>query len=330
MKSPEIDILLSTYNGAPYLMQQLDSLFKQTCQDWNVLVRDDGSTDGTLNLLKDVSRQDSRILLIEENDSHLGACQGFAYLMRKSTSKYCMFCDQDDIWLPEKIQTMLSEMHRIESIYGNMPILVVSDLIVVDEKMNIIAPSFWKFQRVSPIKGNNFPSMVIQNKYPGCSMLFNRRLRELMQYIPEQAVMHDWWVAIGASAFGRIAVVQKPLTYYRQHRHNTIGLPPTGSISGILKSIYRIITFNPIALEKLRSIQDSPEILACRAFQLQYAEKLTKGQVAVLQSLGDHSLVGIFKYGIFRETWQSNLNLLVLLLLLKLMRKSHSTQHRPT
>jgi len=315
----QVDILLSTYNGALYLKDQLNSLIHQSYPSWKIITRDDGSTDGTHTILREYTQRDSRLILIDDGQRHLGACQSFAYLMQLSTAPYCMFCDQDDVWFPSKIQDMLSRMHAAEKSAGaRTPLLIVSDLSVTDDRQNLIAPSFWQCQRLDPSSGSRFSSLIIQNKFPGCSMMLNRPLKELCQSIPEQAIMHDWWVAMAAAAFGKIIIMPEPSMFYRQHQSNTIGLAKTGIVKTLGRSIYRIITRNPEALSNLYNLEDLNEIKACRAFRLQYADMLTKSQIAMLDSLINHSLFGILRYRIFRQPRSANINLFLVLLLLKL------------
>jgi glycosyltransferase involved in cell wall biosynthesis len=314
----DVQILLATYNGARYLRQQLNSICDQTYQTWRLLVRDDGSTDGTLSILQDYAQRDSRITFVQDHETHLGACQSFAYLMQQSTAPYCMFCDQDDVWSPSKIHDMLSKMHLMErhvSVYT--PLLIVSDLSVIDDKQAMIAPSFWKCQGLNPRTGSRFASLIIQNKFPGCSMLLNRSLIDLSQDIPEDAIMHDWWVAMTAAAFGRIIIMPEPYIYYRQHQSNTIGLAQTSTFKSLIRSIFKIITRDPIALSNLNALKDLNEIKACRAFQTKFAPRLSKHQTAILDSVINYSLLGVIRYRIFRQPLLSNINLFLVLILLK-------------
>src|SRR5438034_9899284 len=109
MSSPRINVLLSTYNGERYLGEQLQSLWKQTCQDFTVLVRDDGSTDGTVSLLRKAAvERPGRIQFITDGESRLGPRDSFAKLMAAASAPYYAFCDQDDHWLPDKLALQLA------------------------------------------------------------------------------------------------------------------------------------------------------------------------------------------------------------------------------
>jgi len=151
---PKIVILMSTYNGARFLKDQIESLFLQTYTNWLLLVRDDGSTDNTVNILDNYCKMDERIVLNKNKTGNLGPKNSFSYLVgqaRKYTDiNYFMFCDQDDVWLPSKIELTLKHMLTAETQYSSTkPILLHTDLIVTDEKLAIIYPSFLKLHNLT-------------------------------------------------------------------------------------------------------------------------------------------------------------------------------------
>jgi glycosyltransferase involved in cell wall biosynthesis len=218
-----IDILLSTYNGDPYLKELMDSVLNQTFKDWRLIVRDDGSSDGTYEILLNYCKQfPDKITLVNNKETHLGACQSFAQLLEYSTAKYIMFCDQDDVWLPTKIAVTLNRMCELESLHEGLPILIHTDLKVVDKDLTIISESFWKFQHINPdLKKIN--NLLIMNNVTGCTMMINRELKMLSRSIPEGSVMHDWWIALVASVFGLTAYINSATILYRQHGKNDTG-----------------------------------------------------------------------------------------------------------
>jgi glycosyltransferase involved in cell wall biosynthesis len=225
--SPDtIDILLATYNGEAYLTQQLESLFRQSYQNWRLLVRDDGSRDKTLSLLRsEAERHPGRIHIIEDTKGSLGATQNFGELLLYSTANYTMFCDQDDVWLPNKIELSLERMLQLEQRHGNThPVLVYTDLQLVDETLSTIAPSFWSYSKADPRQRQTWNRLLIDNIAAGCTMLFNRALREIATPIAKEATVHDWWFALIASLVGVIEPLHEPTILYRQHQSNTIGI----------------------------------------------------------------------------------------------------------
>ena len=218
------DILLATYNGQEYLKEQIDSILAQSNQDWQLLIRDDASDDDTLNIIKDyVARYSDNIKLIEDSGCHLGASLNFQRLLENSIAEYIMFSDQDDVWLPPKIEATLNLMKATEKAYPNKPILVHTDLRVVDSQLKTIAKSTWRYQRSFPETGNDLSKVILQNVATGCTIMINRKAKTISLPIPKEAVMHDWWIAINVAKHGKIVYIPDQLVLYRQHHNNVVG-----------------------------------------------------------------------------------------------------------
>jgi len=219
-----IDILLSTYNGAPYLAQQLDSILAQTVSDWRLLVRDDGSTDGTRAILADYAgRYPERIRLMEA-DGNVGCVRSFERLLVASDAEYICFADQDDIWLEDKLAHLMAMMKEAEASVQDVPIVVCSDLQVVTEDLVLIDPSFWHYVRLRPDLLQTPNSLAVCNYVTGCAMLFNRAAREASLPFPPQAYMHDAVVALSTLAKGGvIRICEHRDVLYRQHHDNVLG-----------------------------------------------------------------------------------------------------------
>lgn len=244
-----IAVLLSTYNGAKFLREQIDSLLAQTHSNFLLVVRDDGSSDGSYALLTEYAEQQpERLHLLPEDDDNYGASGGFAFLVNyvlenKAAlgleSAYMMFCDQDDTWYPNKIETQLDAMLAAEESAGEgVPVLIHSDLEVVSEQNTAIAKSLIRYQGLE-IERNRFPNLVISNLVTGCTALINESLAEKALPIPTNAIMHDWWMALVATAFGRLVFLDTPLVHYRQHGNNTIGAKEFTKVSVTNVSLWR-------------------------------------------------------------------------------------------
>lgn len=218
-----IDIILSTYNGTRYLTGQLESLFKQTYQDWHLIIRDDGSTDDTVEMVKRYAAQfPDRIIYIDDHEN-LGACQSFAKLLSETKALYVMFCDQDDVWLPNKIEITLNKMLAMELECGKTtPILVHTDLQVVDSNLKVFDASYWNYRKIDPSR-DRLNYLLSQNVVTGCAMMINAALRDKVNHVPPVAIMHDWWLALIAAVFGKIFYISEATIYYRQHGKNTLG-----------------------------------------------------------------------------------------------------------
>jgi glycosyltransferase involved in cell wall biosynthesis len=223
--APPVEIVLSTYNGGEFLEAQLESIFRQGYRELRVLVRDDGSSDGTASILQRYAAVErSRFHIVSDDAGNLGPCGSFSRLLGHCRADYVLLCDQDDVWLPERIEKLLSAMRRAEDECGHpTPILVHSDLTVVDRRLATIHPSFWAYRGLDPLRGATLRRLLVQNVVTGCATLVNRALLDVAIPIPPQAVIHDWWLALVAAAVGRLEVLREPTILYRQHGRNAIG-----------------------------------------------------------------------------------------------------------
>ncbi|OGO27463.1 MAG: hypothetical protein A2W33_02065 [Chloroflexi bacterium RBG_16_52_11] len=218
-----VEVLLATYNGGRYLNDQLDSILAQSYPAWRLTVRDDCSTDNTVQIIKDyIGKFPGKIRFIDEGSKRLGALGNFSRLLDASEAEYVMFSDQDDRWLPDKIGLTLRAMLECEARFTGAPILVHTDLYVTDRDLNVISKSFWNYNRLDPVeKGLN--SLLTFNNVTGCTVMINSALRRLATPMPQEALVHDMWLALVASAFGHIEHVKVPTVLYRQHGENVIG-----------------------------------------------------------------------------------------------------------
>ena len=214
-------VICSTFNGQKYLKEQIDSLFHQSYKDFKLLFRDDGSVDGTKEILSSCNIE---LLFSSEN---LGVKKSFETLLKyaseNSDAKYFVFCDQDDVWNHDKIERTLEKMHELENLYGdNIPLLVHSDLEVVNEKLETLSSSMWKSEHINP-RANTLNKLLMQNTITGCTMMINRTLAMKSLSISSKAIMHDWWIGLIATTFGKIGFVEESTIKYRQHGKNDTG-----------------------------------------------------------------------------------------------------------
>lgn len=234
---------MATYNGQEYLKKQIDSILAQSNRDWQLLIRDDGSCDNTISIIEDyMARFPDRIKLITDKQCHLGASLNFGRLLEYADTEYIMFSDQDDIWLPNKIELTLNVMKATEQLYPDKPVLVHTDLRVIDPHSNTIADSMWSYQKLFPEIGNNLNKITAQNVVTGCAMMINKKAKAVSIPIPREAIMHDWWIAIKVAKHGKIAYVSTPSILYRQHPGNEIGAKEVQKINSLhfLKKLCRL------------------------------------------------------------------------------------------
>ncbi|GAB6615910.1 glycosyltransferase family 2 protein [Bacillus cereus] len=222
--NPRIDILLATYNGERFIQEQLDSLLAQSYENWKIIIRDDGSSDNTLGIVGEfIKKHGDRIELIDDGDKGLGPSGNFARLLENSTAQYIMFCDQDDVWKEDKIKLTFEKMKEIENNgYKDKPILVHTDLEVVNKELETVADSMFQYQNLNS-NFVNLNNLLTQNNVTGCTTMINESLKEKALPISKNAMMHDWWLALVASAFGKIGFVSNSTIKYRQHGGNDTG-----------------------------------------------------------------------------------------------------------
>lgn len=243
MDAEPIEILLATYNGAQFLAPQLDSIERQTIRSWRLMVRDDGSTDSTGGILADFRRRHpDRVRLVEDTAGRLGALGNYGRLLELSAAEYVCFCDQDDVWMPDRIERLLGCAEARVGKPG--PLLVHSDLEVVDRDLQTVAGSLWRYQYIRPERCR-WQQLLVQNVVTGCASLLNRDLRDAVLPVSRDAVMHDWWIALVAASVGEIRWVKTPTVRYRQHGANDTGAKPWGMRHWVAKSdeLFRPLTF---------------------------------------------------------------------------------------
>lgn len=237
MKEPSVDILLGAYNGEKYIQAQIESVLNQSHKNLRLIIRDDCSQDSTLEIIKKWKESHPEKIVIIPSEDRQGAKGNFSALMRHAQSPYVMFCDQDDVWMEGKVSKSMALMQRMEEQYGTVqPCLVHTDLKVVDQDLRPVSDSFWQYARLFPRQGGGFTRILMQNVVTGCTALMNRSLFDLMQKIPPEALMHDWWAALVASAFGRIGALPEPTVLYRQHAKNVLGAQKFGTAAHIKKA----------------------------------------------------------------------------------------------
>jgi glycosyltransferase involved in cell wall biosynthesis len=220
----ELTILLSVYNGAGWLPKQVDSILAQDYPSWKLIIRDDGSSDDSIAVIRNyAARYPEKIILHEDMAGNLGVKKSFSVLLAIADSPYIAFCDQDDIWYPFKLKRLVQELKSCEAARPpGSPLLVFSDLELIDGKDQTIDPSFIRYAGLSASFVRS-TALLAKNVAPGCSMVFNKALARLAGEIPEEAVMHDYWLMLFAWACGEIRFLPEPLVRYRQHGANTLG-----------------------------------------------------------------------------------------------------------
>lgn len=198
-----ITVCIPTFNGALYIEDQLESILTSPFIT-EVIVSDDGSVDNTIEIVK--SFNDPRIKVVE--GPHQGLVRNYESLLELASGEYIFLSDQDDVWMPNKVQVMLARLQNAD--------LVVCDCTVVDAQLNLLYQSFFVLMHSGPGLARN----LWRNSYLGCCIAFNRRLLIHALPFPSQLPMHDWWLGLIAETFGRVSFIDQPLMKYRRHGNN--------------------------------------------------------------------------------------------------------------
>ncbi len=212
----KVKILLSTHNGEKYLAQLLDSLISQDYPNMEISVRDDGSTDGALKILKSYAGRELEVI----QGSNIGVIGSFFELIKNSrgNARYLALCDQDDVWLSDKISRAVSRLEEFDC--EKEILLYCSNVIVVDESLNPV--SGVPRGKVSP----SFRNALVQNIARGCTCVFNRSAADMFLLASpdlRNIIMHDWWLYLIASSMGTVIYDDEPGLFYRQHSFNLVG-----------------------------------------------------------------------------------------------------------
>lgn len=214
---PPVDICLATYNGEIWLDAFLDSIKSQTYPSWRLIVSDDGSTDETLTKIRCAfDGYQDRLFVITRRAHGCGIVQNFSDALAASTADYVFLADQDDVWLPQKLMNLFLSLKKLEG-DEKFPSVVYSDLEVVDRDLRPLADSWWRYSEMPSAWGLSLKNLLMQNSVPGCSMVVNRKLLDIALPIPEQAIMHDWWIVLVGAAVGRVAYDGQKTIRYRRH-----------------------------------------------------------------------------------------------------------------
>lgn len=239
-----IAILMATYNGERFLCEQIDSLLSQTCPDWHLYVHDDGSTDGTRAVVNSyVSRYPDKVTLLDY-PSQGGPCKNFLSMLERVDAPYYMFCDQDDVWLPEKVALSMDEMKRQEAKAPAKSVVIHTDLTIADEHLQPVYGSMWQYSGIYPQYIKTFTDAAGHTTIAtGSTMLFNQAAKEACcTHRADKALMHDSWLCLCTLRHGGIVRgISYQSVLYRQHGDNCLGSGATAATAVDIK--YRIQHF---------------------------------------------------------------------------------------
>lgn len=315
---PSVEIVLAAYNGGKYIAELLNSIVCQTYDNWKILVRDDGSSDNTNEIIDHYAdSHPGKLRRIIDDNGNVGVIKNFEILLGGCCADYILLCDQDDFWMPDKIEKLINRMLSAEDEASkDCPILIYSDYKIVDEELQEVAPSFWRLVNIKPWH-NSLNRLLVENVITGCTVMMNRKLVEMCLPFGKQIIMHDWWMGLVAALFGRLAYIEEQLVCYRQHDRNVIGA--RSNRNKIKDFIRKLLAGKVIKMYKMnRDIIKNGLVVeaAKQASSLleNYRELLNANDKKIIEKLIEFSNSNILKkqylmmrYGFFRGRFLENI-----------------------
>lgn len=214
-----VSVAMATYNGEKYLEQQIDSILSQLGNEDELIISDDHSSDQTLAIIEKYIRNDHRVKLFMNEES--GVTSNFENAIIRTKNEIIFLSDQDDIWKPEKVET-------IKDYYVKNPHIqmIMSDITVVDNQLNTTIESFYEFRgsRAGVFKN------IFKNSYIGCAMSFKKELKTKILPIPRNVPMHDMWIGLVADMNKSALLIPEKLIYYRRHDSTVTSVENTSSL----------------------------------------------------------------------------------------------------
>ena len=248
-------------------------MLNQTFKDIKIVISDDGSTDNSADIIKFYCDKYPDKIQCVSGEATGSAKGNFARLLESCDDDYIMFCDQDDEWLPYKVENTLQVMKQSENGNKKLPVLVHTDLKVVDQDLNVISDSFVDFQKLSCKM--SLPQLLVQNNVTGCTVMINRALKEKCGNIPKDCIMHDWWLAVVATLFGKVSFLKQSTILYRQHSENQVGAKASYGLAFIKR---KLLTLNDVRKNYNATYTQARLLLEC------YSNKLNEEQYNIIQT----------------------------------------------
>ncbi len=210
-ENSRVQVLMSTYNGERFLEEQMESLLAQSWKNLEILIRDDGSTDSTMQILERYCMKYPNIqVFVGEN---IGVAKSFFELLQESDGDFVAFCDQDDVWLEHKVEAAITVLKEEQG-----PALYCGGKTLVDSSLKPMEKQ--NRERLAPGFGN----AVVECICTGCTAVLNRKLIDIMKVrLPEHAILHDWWSYLVAAYVGKVIYDPEAYILYRQHGKNVVG-----------------------------------------------------------------------------------------------------------
>lgn len=226
VKEPRISVAMASYNGARYIGEQLDSILEQLGADDELIISDDGSSDGTMDILRKYQEKDGRVKVIRGPGK--GIKKNVEHAVRNAEGRYIFLADQDDIWMEGKVEKVMKAFAET----GSGVVIHDAKVFRGENKSEIVMESFYAFRRSGPGVLKN----ILKNSYIGCCMAFRKELKEMILPIPQAIEMHDQWIGILSDfRYGKSCFLDETLLLYRRHGENNSAMTHYG-ISRMLRN----------------------------------------------------------------------------------------------
>ncbi|MFX0090183.1 MAG: glycosyltransferase family 2 protein [Candidatus Hodarchaeota archaeon] len=275
MRNNLVSVAMTTYNGEKYLREQLDSIYKQTYKNIEVIVSDDCSTDETVKILEEY--QEKYGLQYSVNETNVGIKKNFERVISRCQGEYIALSDQDDVWVPEKIEMLVNNIGRHS--------LICSNIYRIDQNGKFLGSVEWIYFGIPSGKEAQFRHALYKNDVLNCALMFRREI--LSKVLPFPAAI-DWWLALVAIKTNGIKYLNTPLIYHREHSDNYSFQGYHSYWRAILhffttKSYYRRHLYIRYLYENLRAAWTSSVFntseRACMAEALDYYRDLLKSKL---------------------------------------------------
>lgn len=302
----QVHIVMATYNGEKYVREQMDSLLSQTHRQISIEVCDDGSTDGTVAVIREYEKKDARVKL-HTNTQNLGYVKNFLMGIKRAGAPYIMLCDQDDIWREDKVEKTLCAMKEAEKEKPEKPVLVFTDAECFDSDTEKTLGFFHEMSHLD-VKKVDIAHLFMENKCIGCTIMMNRAVLPYLEELPEEIRVHDWWLALICSHFGVIRYVPQATLRYRQHEGNQIG---GSSYGGYLKR--RLAGIHKQRQALLMTYRQGAAFLRLFGTQMDERQRIVAERFAGMEQAGFFKRrFRMLRYGFKKSGWIRNIGLFLL------------------
>jgi len=216
---PLISIAMTTYNGEKFLEQQIDSILKQSWKNIELIICDDQSVDSTVQIIERYMKKYDSIKLYK-NSNKLGIVKNFEKAISLCQASYIALSDQDDIWIKNKLEVLMQEMRELEKFDRTVPLMVHSDLTIIDEKNQVIHKSFSKMRGYDLKNTKDLNHIISRCGVMGNTLLMNKHLQNTILPFPDALDMHDYWISVVNELYGKRITLKESLVLYRIHEDN--------------------------------------------------------------------------------------------------------------